>query len=564
MSNYRKDKIGFVFQDFQLMEHLTVLENVELGFSLDVIDKKEKRKRAVKVLANMGLETHLMHKPDELSGGQKQRVAIARALVKNPEIIIADEPTGSLDTVTSLEVIRLLKDISRTGKLVIVVTHDEEIKSYATRIIELKDGKVIEDIINKEPMPQENKVDIKRKRYFGAIAALKLSWKRLIERKWRYFLVSISLIIGICSLSIAFGISNGLIKYTEYANKRIVDNKKLEFISKDMITHDDIFNLRQNRKIGLILDDYTLQSKYDLGGIEELNFKVTSIVPKEYRNQYTTPEVLYGRLPDEDSNEIALSYNVAQTLAPNNIRSLVGKEVDLKLLANDELNNYPSRWDKQKLKVTGITQKTLVGEDYGYLSYKTLIKIAKRSRFLGKDEDIPTNKVSVYLNNQKDIGEVYDVYKKDYEIIRPEDILKDLTKIFSSFNLIVLGAALLILLISALMIGIILYISVLERQREIGLFISLGGTKKDIKKIFMAEGLLVGIMASTIGTLLSLLMCFVINPIADKTMSYFIYRPSMLTLTFALSVGIIVSLMASIIPASKASKLSPIELLKRN
>lgn len=564
MANCRKDKIGFIFQDFQLMEHLTVLENVELGLSMDVIDKREKKKRAKRILENMGLATHLMHKPSELSGGQKQRVAIARALVKNPDVIIADEPTGALDTNTSTEVISILQDIAHTGKLVIVVTHDEEIKNYATRIIELKDGKVIEDIVKKEVLSTKDKGSTKRERCFDIKSAFRLSWKRLMERKWRYFLVSISLIIGICSLSIAFGISNGINSYSEYANKRIVDNKKLQFVSKDIITSDDYFRLKQNKDIRLIQDDYTLQSKYDLDGIEELNFKVNSIIAKEYQEKYTTPEILHGRLPEDGKNEIALSYNVAKKIAPDNIESLLGKEIDLKLLAIDDLNNYPSRWDKQKLTITAITQKTLIGDDYGYLPYKTLLNIVKRSRFLGKDEEIPTNKVSVYLNNQDDIKKVYNTYNKDYEIIRPSDILKDLTKIFKNFNLIVLGAALLILLISALMIGIILFISVLERQREIGLFISIGGAKRDIKMIFVTEGLLLGTMASAVGIILSLTMLFVINPIADSSMNYPIYLPSVVTVTLALSVGIIVSLLSSIIPASKASKLSPIKLLKRD
>lgn len=565
MANCRKDKIGFVFQDFQLMEHLTVVENVELGLSMDAIDYKKKRLRATKILHNVGLGEHLNHKPSELSGGQKQRVSIARALVKNPEVIIADEPTGALDTHTSAEVINLLKDIANSGKLVIVVTHDYEVKDHATRIVELKDGQVIQDEMVQQVVTENSEKQAVKKRSFDIKAAFKLSWKRLIERKWRYFLVSISMIIGICSLAIALGISNGIKSYSEYANKRIIDNKKLTFVKKDALSSKDYFELRKNKNIRLIQDEYVLHAKYQLNQEEELKFKVQSIIQKDYQKEYTTPEILIGKLPQDGKKEIALSYNIAKKITPNgNMEELIGKKIEAKFLAIDDLNNYPSRWDNQALTITGITQKTLIGEDYAYLPYNTQKEVVRRSRFLGKDVTIPTNKMSVYLKNKETIGEVYKAYNKSYIIVRPSDILKGLTKIFKNFNLIVLGAALLILFISALMIGIILFISVLERQREIGLFISIGGTKNDIKKIFITEGILLGTLASTVGVLLSLGMFLVINPVAMKSMNYPIYNPNVLTIAIALVVGIVVSLLSSMIPATKASKLSPIELLRRN
>ncbi|WP_273320907.1 ATP-binding cassette domain-containing protein [Vallitalea guaymasensis] len=564
LADCRKDKIGFVFQDFQLMEHLTVLENVELGLSMNAVDSKEKRRRAKSILTNIGLYEHLNHKPSELSGGQKQRVSIARALVKNPDIIIADEPTGALDSKTSIEMLNILKDIADSGKLVIVVTHDYEVRDYSTRIVELKDGQVIKDEI-KQKFVQNNEKSIVQKRSFDIKAAFRLSWKRLVERKWRYLLVSVSLIIGICSLAIAFGISNGIKSYSEYANKRIIDNKKLTFIKKDALTSEDYFALKKNKKIRLLQDEYVLNAKHELDNKEEISFKVKSIIQKEYQKDYTTPEIFHGRLPEDNKKEIALSYNIAMKLAENgNIENLIGKKIEAKFLAVDDLNNYPSRWDKQSLNIVGITQKTLIGEDYAYLPYETQKTIVRRSRFLGKNEDIPTNKMSVYLKDKENIEEIYNSYVKSYDITRPEDVLKGLTKVFKNFNLIILGAALLILLISALMIGIILFISVLERQREIGLLISIGGTKKDIRKIFVTEGLLLGTLASTAGVILSIVMFLVINPMAMKYMNYPIYNPNILTLVIALTVGIVVSLASSIIPAVKASKLSPIELLRRN
>ena len=143
--SYRNNKVGFVFQNYNLISHQTVLKNVELALTLSGISKEERRKRAKEALENVGLLDHINKKPNQLSGGQMQRVAIARALVNNPEIILADEPTGALDSDTSIDVMKVLKKISK-DKLVIMVTHNPELaKEYSTRIINSKDGKISSD-----------------------------------------------------------------------------------------------------------------------------------------------------------------------------------------------------------------------------------------------------------------------------------------------------------------------------------------------------------------------------------------------------------------------------------
>lgn len=564
MANCRKDKIGFIFQDFQLLDHLTVAENVELGLSMEDLDRREKSKRAEQVLIKVGLRNHLDHKPSELSGGQKQRVSIARALVKQPEIIIADEPTGALDTKTSEDIMNLLEEISDSGKLVVVVTHDEEFKSYASRVVELKDGHVIEDS-EKKFVQIENEIKSEpKKRHFDIKSAFKLSMKRLIEKKWRYLLVSISMIIGICSLSLALGTSQGIKNYTEYANQRIVDNKKLSFTKKGEIESADYFNIRKDSSIRLIQSEAQLDGKIKIGD-EEFDYKTKSIIQDEYKKYYTTPEVVLGKLPKDGTKEIAFSEDIAKKIAKDkSVDSLIGKEIETKFLAKDPMKNYPSRWDTQKLTITGITKKTLIGEDYAYMPYERQQEIVKRSRFIGKDETIPTNNLSVYLKDKSQVEIVYQNYYKKYSIVRPSDILKDLMKMFKSYNILVLCGAGLILFISALMIGIILFISVLERQREIGLFISIGGTRSDIKKIFITEGLILGFMASLAGILISIIGIWIINPITIKSMGYPIYAPTIITLVVSLAIGTIVSLISSLMPANTASKLSPIDLLRRN
>ncbi len=145
LAELRNQTIGFVFQTFHLLARLSVLKNVELPMLYRGVSPKERRKRAMELLGKVGLSDRLQHNPSQLSGGQKQRVAIARALANDPDIILADEPTGNLDTMTSMEIMDILSDLNKQGVTIILVTHEEEIATFASRVITVRDGNIIED-----------------------------------------------------------------------------------------------------------------------------------------------------------------------------------------------------------------------------------------------------------------------------------------------------------------------------------------------------------------------------------------------------------------------------------
>ena len=216
--SYRNHTIGFVFQSYNLIPHQTVLSNVELALTISGVTRKERRKRALEVLDKVGLKEQAHKKPNQMSGGQMQRVAIARALVNDPKILLADEPTGALDSVTSVQVMELLKEVAK-DRLVIMVTHNPDLaKNYSTRIVELKDGEIIEDTnpykmeeIEEEPAKHKNL----GKSSMSVFTAFLLSLNNLLTKKGRTFLTAFAGSIGIIGIALILALSSGFQNYVD-------------------------------------------------------------------------------------------------------------------------------------------------------------------------------------------------------------------------------------------------------------------------------------------------------------------------------------------------------------
>ena len=212
---YRNHRIGFVFQSYNLIPHQSILANVELALTLSGVSKGESRKRANEALNKVGLTDHINKRPNELSGGQMQRVAIARALVNNPDILLADEPTGALDSKTSEQIMNLLKEVAK-DRLVIMVTHNAEIANlYSTRIIELKDGKVTSDSNPYTKVDKEKEDDKKKKTNMSFKTALSLSLNNLMTKKGRTVLTAFAGSIGIIGIALILSLSSGVQNYID-------------------------------------------------------------------------------------------------------------------------------------------------------------------------------------------------------------------------------------------------------------------------------------------------------------------------------------------------------------
>lgn len=253
---FRNHRVGFVFQSYNLISHQTILSNVELALTLSGVPKTERTKRAKKALEQVGLKDHVDKLPNQLSGGQMQRVAIARALVNDPEILLADEPTGALDTETSKEIMKLLKDVSKK-KLVIMVTHNQELaEKYSTRIISIKDGKIINDTnaYDGKINTKQDKETIKTKTKKTSMSfktALSLSFNNLLTKKGRTILTAFAGSIGIIGISLILSLSTGVNNYIARVQEDTLTSYPLsiESATADMSTMlNDLANQNKREK----------------------------------------------------------------------------------------------------------------------------------------------------------------------------------------------------------------------------------------------------------------------------------------------------------------------------
>lgn len=249
---YRNNSIGFVFQSYNLIPHQTVLANVEMALTLAGVSKRERRQRAVSVLKKVGLGDHIHKKPNQMSGGQMQRVAIARALINNPDILLADEPTGALDSETSVQIMELLKEIAK-DKLVIMVTHNPELaQQYSTRIVKLLDGRIVDD--SNPCTESETPVEPQKRKKISMsfFTALSLSFNNLRTKKGRTLLTSFAGSIGIIGIALILALSTGMNTYISDVQKETMSSYPLTIsdetidVSSVMGRRSEIINERRD------------------------------------------------------------------------------------------------------------------------------------------------------------------------------------------------------------------------------------------------------------------------------------------------------------------------------
>ncbi|ALV21813.1 ABC transporter ATP-binding protein/permease [Carnobacterium antarcticum] len=580
LSEYHKEKVGFVFQSFNLISHLSVLDNVALAMTLSNVPKAEREKRAKETLALVGLQEQLNKKPDAISGGQKQRVAIARALVNDPDIIIADEPTGSLDSETAAQVLEIIKDIAETGKLVIMVTHSEKVAAHSSRVVTIDDGKVINDQPGIELHVKENVFKTEktnRNKNLSIFGAAKLALLNMKEKLSRNLLIALGSSIGIMSVILMLSLGSGVNSYlTSTMNSQVnplvsevhmppeesagADTPANEMMEANPImsmTKQTPFEQKNIDELAGIKNVSDVEEGYTSFSIGTNNATFNDIkAPFMYlttvSSMITSSDILEGSLPAE--GEVMITNNLAQTFDDE----VIGKTITVETIVNEQALTLD-------LIVSGIYgSDTAAGPaaamDSIYLDYTSL------ANYLEDEGESLEPNVVYLISNDKDAtqGIKDDVSEMGYEGSSTEALASTFSEMLDIFTYILSGVAGISLVVSAIMILTVLYISVVERTKEIGVIKAIGGRKKDIRRIFVSESFLIGLFSGAIGVGIAALLALVANIATNNLFDVSIVT---LTPTFAIAgivLSIVISMIAGVMPATKAAKLDPVESLRRD
>ncbi len=394
--SYRNNKIGFVFQSYNLISHLSLLSNVELSLTLSGISKKVRKEKAKKALEMVGLGDHINKLPKQLSGGQMQRVAIARAIVNDPEIILADEPTGALDSETSIQIMDILKELSK-DKLVIMVTHNPELaKEYSTRIIELKDGLILEDsnpVKDSEiEKPQGTDTQVKTKKTsMSFFTSLKLSFRNLLTKRGRTILVSIAGSIGIIGIALILSLSNGVNKYVDNQTKNYLDTYPIT-LEKQAVVLDITSIIPSTEEVKA--DDGKIASTDD---IEYLLTSSTNMVRSNNLQEFKKYLEENEDKMKEYTSEIRYEYDVNLQLYSNKDGEYVGTDIN----ANGNLQ-YDVSENFQQLS----DDKDIIDENYDVVAGK--LPENYNELVLVTDENGAVDNSLLYALNIRDRSELVD------------------------------------------------------------------------------------------------------------------------------------------------------------
>ena len=403
--SYRNHTIGFVFQSYNLIGHQTALSNVEIAMTLSGVSKAERKKRAIEALERVGLKDHLYKKPNQMSGGQMQRIAIARALVNNPKVVLADEPTGALDSETSVQIMELLKDIAKE-RLVIMVTHNPELaKTYSTRIVQVLDGNILSDSNPYEPTEEPKKGDIQfTKTKMSFMTALALSFNNLLTKKGRTFLTAFAGSIGIIGIALILALSNGVSDYVKKVQEDTLVSLPLTISEQNqsnlLATSPDLSDkpYKDNNELG-VNTVLTNLLKKQIGKNDIASFKAyldehaseVAKLTKDIRYQYNLQPYIYA---SDTSNGI-------KSILPSNIAS----EVDT---TNQTIKGYLQNIDYWSQL---SSDEEMLNAQYDVLEGR--LPKDKSEIVLIVDEDNQISDLLLYSLRIKDPSELNDAKKLD-------------------------------------------------------------------------------------------------------------------------------------------------------
>lgn len=562
---YRSQTIGFIFQSFNLISHLTNLENVMVPLEMTALSHKERVAKATALLEQVGLKEHINKHPNQLSGGQKQRVAIARALAADPDVIIADEPTGALDSQNTAEILAILQKIAEDGKLVIAVTHSQAVADYGTRVVHMVDGQIDYDKRLKDAYPAPAESSPKKNSPLSFMSAFKMAMQHMRYDIKRNLLIIFGASIGIFSVILMLGLGQGVTGYINDQVSSQVNPNTIQIarnVSQKQIENGDQGNLANKdiKRFDKIKDVTKVEKGYYTNGVQVHYQKKSETIQmfQTFNKTERVQDIKTGTKPG--TNEVLLTKATAKKLDKKNYKKMVGRTVTIYVNAISK-DQRPVQM-RQDVKVSGI-----INSGTEAITYGTLEKM-----YQAQNLDLAPNFAAVTVNKTQNVKAVQNKIKaydskvngktqKDYQITGVGAILDSINTYLMLAFYVLAGIAGISLLVSAIMIIVVLYISVSERTKEIGILRAIGARKKDIRHLFVSEAFLIGLFSSVLGALIAWGGQALVNVIAQPLTHMPIVAITSGYVIFGIVISVVISLLAALAPSRKAAKLDPIEAL---
>lgn len=580
LDQYRRETVGYIYQAYNLISHLTVLDNVLVSLDMTTLNKRERERRAMELLTEVGLKEQAHKYPNHLSGGQKQRVAIARALASDPQIIIADEPTGALDAQNTAEVLKLLDAIAAQGRLVITVTHSQTVADAGTRIVHMESGRIDQDEQLRAAYQPMTKNSAIKSRLLPAMVSYRTALKHLRFNLGRNSLIVLGTTIGLFSVILFNGIGNGVNKYidnqvTSISNPRLVSvagyTKKSAGSSSagaamstgaaanattPQLSTTEINKIKKVANVSDVDASYTAASV----AVKDGSKAITLSTIKNWNNASNADNLIKGTKPG--AGEIVLDKSDAQKISKN-WRQVVGDKITVQYQAESQSGKMVTV--QSKVVVSGVAEaKNSMGmTNLTAINTATLTKAMRQAGVSTK----PTS-VSVLVNDVDNVSKVKNKIndlqingKRGFKATALSSFIKTVKTYVNLASTVLAAIASISLVVSALMIIVSMFMSVSSRVKEIGILRALGQSKKDIRRLFTSESLIIGLSSAAAATGIAYGLGALANLAATGLANFDIVQISLGNVVSTFIIALLIALVAAWLPSRRAAGMNPIDAL---
>ncbi|BDZ30681.1 ATP-binding cassette domain-containing protein [Lactiplantibacillus sp. WILCCON 0030] len=582
LDQYRRETIGYIYQAYNLISHLNVLDNVMLSLDMTRLSRAARLKRARGLLNQVGLTDQLKKYPSQLSGGQKQRVAIARALASDPQVIIADEPTGALDSQNTAEVLAILQKIAANGRLVICVTHSSTVAHAGTRVVQLTDGKITDDQVIRAPA----KVTKSR----AKLASRPLPWHislltafKHLRHTWTWnALIVLGTAIGLFAVMLFIGLGNGLKGYINHQINSLVDPQSITVMRYVDSTKDQEEQFAAQADPSAAGSFATHMPTFSTSQVTELQH-LTHVVKVEPgiaandamitigKTSYSAPQLTTWTSANQTSalkaghlagnNQIILDQqSIAQKWSANNWRKLVGQKVTVAYRTLNSQNQLVTV--QRQLTVAGIAASS-TGAGLNAINYETMQSMRAAAKVTTQPTFV-TVRIKNRQQNEAVVSAINHLKVNGQQQFAATSISSALATVNTYVNLatmILAAIAGISLLVSALMIIVTMFMSVSARMKEIGILRSLGESRRDIRRLFTSESLMLGVLSAILATGLAYGIGLGLNQILYRIAGYNLVQLEFSNVVVIFIIALVIAWLAAILPARRAARLNPITAL---